>query len=250
MRTSLSTRFGVLCSLAALACGRSGLDLTDNSPGSGGTSGAGSAGAPGGEGGASENPGLDGSAPGKEGLCAPGQGQACEGSIGFATSDDSGTGDSSNNEDGGGAPHASETDATDNVMAEPGRVLYTGCSMLGALDCSSQDAKIRLLCDGMTWNPIGVCSGQQVCDTQPGPDHGLCTGSATGAAPGPGGNSPSGGVVLYSTCSALGATDCSSKDPMIQVLCDGMTWGPIGVCSGKQVCDAQPGPDQGLCKDP
>jgi len=128
----------------------------------------------------------------------------------------------------------------------PGRVLYTGCSTVGALDCSSQDPAIRLLCDGMTWNPIAKCGRGLVCDTQPGPNRGLCTASAAGTADGGSGDSPP-GVVLYTACSTLGALDCSLANPKVQVLCDGMTWNPIGECSGQLVCDTSPGPDQGLC---
>ena len=102
----------------------------------------------------------------------------------------------------------------------------------------------------MTWNPTGVCSGPSVCDTRPGDNHGLCTDSDAGTSTGTGGTSPSGGVVLYTACATLGAQDCSSQNPKIQVLCDGMTWNPIGACSGTMVCDAQPGPDQGLCTSP
>src|SRR5579859_2960032 len=135
-------------------------------------------------------------------------------------------------------------------MGGPGRVLYTRCSTLGALDCSSQDPQIRLLCDGMTWNPTGVCSRQSVCDTAPGPNHGLCTGSDAGISTDrktpPSGDPGGTGVVLYTRCSILGAQTCSSQDPKIEVLCDGMTWGPIGACSGTMVCDPQPGPNQGL----
>ena len=45
----------------------------------------------------------------------------------------------------------------------------------GALDCSLANPRVQVLCDGMTWNPIGECSGQLVCDTSSGPDQGLCT---------------------------------------------------------------------------
>jgi hypothetical protein len=243
MGISRWTPFGLLCALAVFACGsRSELDAIDDDTGL--------TGAPAGDAGANANRGTDGGAPGEDGLCAPARSQDCQGSPGLASKDAGGTmGHVPDAADGDSALEASSPGSTDDETSDAGQVLYTGCSTLGALDCSSQDRKIRLLCDGMTWNPIGVCSGQQVCDSQPGPDHGLCTGPDAGGQAATGGHSPSGGVVLYTTCSTLGATDCSSQDPAIQVLCDGMTWGPIGVCSGQQVCDSLPGPDQGLCKD-
>jgi hypothetical protein len=133
--------------------------------------------------------------------------------------------------------------------SSPGVVLYTACSTLGALDCSLANPKVQVLCDGMTWNPVGECSGQVVCDTSAGPGHGLCTASDGGTSDAGGGDSPP-GVVLYTACSTLGALDCSLANPKVQVLCDGMTWNPIGECSGQLVCDTSQGPDQGLCKAP
>jgi hypothetical protein len=262
MGVRLSIGFALLCSVAVFACGaRSQLEETAGPPGSGGDLG--------GDVDAGVNPGANPvlvGTPGEGQLCQPGEGEACTGAMGcpgLQSCDSDGTtfgpcrcgspvGDTGVTGDGvaGGAG----VDATDNNMGGPGRVLYTGCSTLGALDCSSQDPQIRLLCDGMTWNPTGVCSGQSVCDTAPGPNHGLCTGSEAGITtdgkPSPSGDPGGTGVVLYTRCSILGAQTCSSQDPKIQVLCDGMTWGPIGVCSGTTVCDPQPGPNQGLCKDP
>ena len=147
---------------------------------------------------------------------------------------------------------ACDGDSTSQDAGGRGQVLYTSCTVLGDLDCSLADPQVRLLCDGMTWNPIGVCVGSQTCDTQPGTDHGLCTGADAGVATDAGANSPSNdvvdaGVVLYTPCPALGALECSLADPKIQVLCDGMTWNPIGVCVGSQTCDTQPGTDHGLC---
>jgi hypothetical protein len=114
--------------------------------------------------------------------------------------------------------------------------------------CSIADPKIRLLCDGMTWNPIGVCSGQQVCDPNPGPNQGLCVGPPVDAqavfllvdAAG-------GRVALYTPCPSLGALNCCAADPKIQVMCDGMLWRPIGTCTGQLTCDPVPGPNLGLC---
>ncbi len=141
---------------------------------------------------------------------------------------------------------AAGTSGAGSGDSPPGVVLYTACSTLGALDCSLANPKVQVLCDGMTWNPMGECSGQLVCDTSSGPQQGLCTASAAGTSDAGSGDSPP-GVVLYTACSTLGALDCSLANPKVQVLCDGMTWNPIGECSGQLVCDTSPGPDQGLC---
>lgn len=153
----------------------------------------------------------------------------------------------------GNSGGATDADTSERLPPGPGRVLYTACNTLGALDCSLADPKIRLLCDGMTWRPIGVCTGQQVCDTSPGPNQGLCTGPDPAGDSGASvsvGDAAGAGVVLYDPCSTLGALQCSLKDPKIQVLCDGMTWNPIGVCTGQQVCNPLPGPNEGLCENP
>jgi len=147
------------------------------------------------------------------------------------------------------APSDAGTSGAVSGESPPGVVLYTACSTLGALDCSLANSKVQVLCDGMTWNPIGECSGQLVCDTSSGPDQGLCTESDAGTSGGVSGESPP-GVVLYTACSTLGALDCSLANPKVQVLCDGMTWNPIGECSGQLVCDTSSGPDQGLCTAP
>ena len=69
----------------------------------------------------------------------------------------------------------------------------------------------------MTWNPIGVCTGQPLCDTRAGANHGLCTGSDAGVSADAGqptsNEDPAGlGVDLYSACLTLGDLDCSVKD--------------------------------------
>jgi hypothetical protein len=256
MGMPLSTGCALLCSVALFACGRSELEATVGAPNSGGGLG--------GDVDAGANPVVSG-APGEGQFCKPGESEACTGAAGcrgLQSCDSDGTsfgacrcgspvGDTGVTGDGGAG--GAGVDAADNDRGGPGRDLYTRCSTLGALDCSSKDPRIRLLCDGMTWNPIGVCSGQSVCDTGLGPNHGLCTGSdagiATDAREAPPTEDPGGtGVVLYTRCSSLGAQDCNSQNPKIQVLCDGMTWNPIGVCSGTMICDTRPGPNQGLCK--
>jgi hypothetical protein len=217
----------MLLGLGLLACGRTELD---GPFGPGGGSGH-SAGSPGsqastaGSGGSTGEAGLSGSS-GARALDA--------GTLDSATFD---------------SAVFTNTDAASEGPDGPGRVLYTSCSTVGALDCSSADPSIRLLCDGMTWNPVAKCGAGMICDTQAGSDHGLCTASDAGMLVGTGGNSPT-GVVLYTMCRTLGALDCSIANPKVQVLCDGMTWNPIGECSGQLVCDAAPGPNQGLCTSP
>jgi hypothetical protein len=164
--------------------------------------------------------------------CAPAELTGARGS-GGSSGRDAGSGGAPGPVDAGGA-------------SDPGRVLYTGCSLLGALECSSQDPTVRLLCDGMTWNPVAKCGSGLVCDTHPGPNHGLCSASDGGTSDAGSGDSLS-GVVLYTACSTLGALNCSLANPKVQVLCDGMTWNPVGECSGQFVCDSSPGPHQGLC---
>ena len=260
MGVRLSIGFASLCSVAVFACGaRSQLQATGGLP----DSGVG----PGGDVNVSvdagANPVPTSTPPAQERVCEPGQTQACTGTggcQGFLSCNAEGTRFSSCScdsvgDDTGDTPDAGPgnpgPDATGGDTGGPGRVLYTRCSTLGDLDCSSQNPKVRLLCDGMTWNPTGVCSGASVCDTAPGPNHGLCTASDAGMALAPPSEDPGGtGVVLYTHCHILGGQDCSSQDPKIQVLCDGQTWGPIGSCTGTMICDTQPGPDQGLCKGP
>jgi hypothetical protein len=227
----------VLLSVALFACGRTELDLPVVVGGAGGFPGH-SAGAAGGSqvggagaGGLTGGAGFNGGAGGSDEA-----GSSGGGTLGSATPD-------------GGLMASANRDAATEGPTGPGHVLYTSCATLGAMDCSSQDPSIRLLCDGMTWNPVAKCGAGMVCDTQPGPDRGLCTASDAGTSAQVGGNSPP-GVVLYTPCPGLGALDCSIANPKVQVLCDGMLWGPIGECSGQLVCDSAPGPDQGLCKSP
>jgi hypothetical protein len=242
MRASSLARLAAMCAVASLACGRTELDLGPPDP-------SGASGAPGVDsvaaGGSTGSAGRDAAAPGvdaaRDRAGAERDSVAAGGSTGSA------------GRDAASAP--ADAGSRDGTSDGRGPVLYTTCSTLGALDCSSQDPHIRLLCDGMTWNPVALCTGQLVCDTRAGSNHGLCTGSDAGDSADAGDSTsnedPGGlGVVLYTTCSTLGALDCSIKDPKIQVLCDGMTWGPIGLCAGNLVCDKRPGPGQGLCKAP
>jgi hypothetical protein len=225
MRGSSITSLGILCGLALLACGRSDLDVTRGvgmPSGSGGGPGRGT------QGGAGTGFGAAGGA-GSSGSSKP---------IG----DPAGTAAN----DGGAADRIST-----NQPAGPGQPLYTMCSTLGAFDCSRADPRIRLLCDGMTWNPIAKCSSQQVCDVRAGSTHGLCIDSeGPPVANAPNEDLSGTGVILYTRCSTLGALSCSAADAKIQVLCDGQTWNPIEKCAGQLVCDAKPGPNQGLCKAP
>ena len=279
MRISLLTMFALTC-VAAVACGRTGLEPgpspnpgADDDSGAGaesGTGGGSGAGKGGGAGGTSGSGGDIGNAGGATGTGAGaggtvtvgtgGTGTGAGGTVGAGAAAGSGTGGkvgtgaaagsgTSGTVGAGGAPGLGGG-GTDGSTG-PGPVLYTGCSTPGALDCSSQNPRVRLLCDGMTWNPIAVCTGSLVCDTNPGPNHGQCTVSDAGTPPPLSGEDPTGtGVVLYTACSTLGDLDCNIANPKIQVLCDGQTWDPIGVCMGTQVCDTQPGPNQGLCKTP
>src|SRR5258708_34104679 len=61
------------------------------------------------------------------------------------------------------------TDAGDDSATV---TLGTACSTPGALACAGHAQKLQLLCDGTKWNSNGVCSGQQICDTRPGPTAG------------------------------------------------------------------------------
>ena len=236
--------------VAAVACGRTGVDLgTSPNPGDGDVSGAES-----GAGGYT-GAGKGGSAAGTSGIGgdigkAGGTTGTAAGTGGGVTVGTGAAGAGSGGTVGAGGTAGRGGGGTGGSTG-PGPVFYTACSTLGALDCSSQDPRVRLLCDGMTWNPFAVCTGSLVCDTRPGPNHGQCTISDVETPPPPSGEDPTGtGVVLYTTCSTLGELDCNSADPTIQVLCDGQTWNPIGVCTGGQICDVQPGPNQGLCKTP
>jgi hypothetical protein len=234
-------RLDMLAAIGILACSRSGLLTPEvgTRPGSGGSF----------EG---EKDAQPGDGVGTTTGTTPDDAGGPE-SFGSGSSGGSSTGTASSSGTNIGTDAGTVDDAAPSTGGGPGQVLYTRCSVLGELDCSVADPKIRLLCDGMTWNPIGVCTGAQACDTRPGPDHGLCTGPDAGASSNSGAppsNAGSAGVALYARCSTLGALDCSQADPKIQLLCDGMTWGPIGTCSGQLVCDPLPGPDQGLCKAP
>jgi hypothetical protein len=227
--------FAILALVGALACGRTELDLAGDTASLGPNYGA--AGAISGAGGTSH--GAAGVISGAAGVTSGAAGATGAGAVG----QDGGSGPSPD----GGAPGTGGSG--------PSPILYTRCSTVGALDCSSQNPTVRVLCDGMTWSPVAKCPAGLVCDTSPGPNHGLCIGSEAGTSGGAGGSTPSEdpggtGLVLYTTCTTLGDLDCRIANPKVQVLCDGMTWNPIGTCTGQLVCDPKPGPNQGLCKSP
>jgi len=59
-----------------------------------------------------------------------------------------------------------------DAAVEP--VLNGPCFSSGAVNCNGHAQQVRLLCDGTKWTSLGTCSGQQLCDTAPGPTQGSC----------------------------------------------------------------------------
>ena len=55
--------------------------------------------------------------------------------------------------------------------------------------------------------------------------------------------------ILNGPCSTAGALNCNGHAQQLRLLCDGTKWTVLGTCSGTQLCDTQPGPTQGSCKD-
>jgi hypothetical protein len=71
----------------------------------------------------------------------------------------------------------SESNPTDAGVTTPAGAVATlgaSCSSAGSLACAGNAQKLLLLCDGSKWVSNGVCAGDQICDTRPGPTAGSC----------------------------------------------------------------------------
>jgi len=76
-----------------------------------------------------------------------------------------------------GQPPVETPDADiDAAPVDPSAVGTLGapCDKPGALACAGHAQKLQLLCDGGVWKSNGVCPGDQICDTRPGPTAGSC----------------------------------------------------------------------------
>jgi len=104
------------------------------------------------------------------------------------------------------------------------------CDKPGALACAGHAQKLQLLCDGGVWKSNGVCPGDLICDTRPGPTAGSCQ------PPEPG---------------------CVGKTPG-ESICDGAirrTCGPdlitstANPCGSPELCKSSTGPTCAKCID-
>jgi formylglycine-generating enzyme len=137
----------------------------------GGAAGGGAAGAAGAGGAA----GLSGSAGAGQGGSAGSSGAGTAGSAGASAGEAGQAGDGGSAGDAGAAGDSGAAGAAGSGMGAIGSD-GTPCPTAAALACAGNAQKVALICDGQTmlWKVAAVCSGQQLCDSEPGPNAGSC----------------------------------------------------------------------------
>lgn len=136
------------------------------------------------------------------------------------------------------APDQSLVDATAGTGGGPadagdgGAVGEVGapCDKKGELACNGHAQKLQLICDGAKWVSNGVCSGAQLCSTEPGIKAGSCQDPVPGCA----GKNPGDAVCVGADRRVCGPDLVTST---------------LETCKSAQHCALGTGPKCAMCLD-